>query len=78
MIVVNKLDIRGVILTNRQMGIEMEFVVRIVLLRLRRNLIESCGVSWNLITIKVGFLSESTSLDNEISESDNKVVLVPI
>jgi hypothetical protein len=30
MIVVNEFDISGVILTDRQMGIEMEFVVRIV------------------------------------------------
>jgi hypothetical protein len=30
MIVVDEFDIGGVILTNRQMGIEMEFVVRIV------------------------------------------------
>jgi hypothetical protein len=30
MIVVDELDISGVILTNGQMGIEMEFIVRIV------------------------------------------------
>ena len=31
MIVVDELNVGGVILTDRQMGIEMEFVVRIVL-----------------------------------------------
>jgi hypothetical protein len=30
MIVVDEFDVGGVILTDRQMGIEMEFVVRIV------------------------------------------------
>jgi hypothetical protein len=32
MIVVDEFNIGGVILTNRQMGIKMEFVVRIVLI----------------------------------------------
>jgi hypothetical protein len=74
MIVVDELNISGVILTNSQMGIEMEFFVRIVfvikiiLWRQDRpvNEVESYGLLWNLVEscpviIKVGFLSESAS-----------------
>jgi len=42
------------------------------------NLVDSRGISWNLVesrpvTIEVGFLSESTSFDDEVLESDDKV-----
>ena len=44
---------------------------------------ESRGISWNLmesrlVTIEVGFLSESASFDNEVSESDNEVEFLQI
>ena len=50
MIVVNELNIGGVILTNKQKGIEMEFYRQVRPCRQDRP-----------ITIKVGFLSESAS-----------------
>jgi hypothetical protein len=34
--------------------------------------VESRGISWNLVESR-GFLSESASYDDEVSESDDKV-----
>jgi len=63
MIIVDKLDVGGVILLIGKGGIEMVFCcrdrpfVRIVLIiRLRWNLVESRGISWNLV--------EDSSCDN--------------
>ena len=48
--------------------VRIVLVVRVVLRRLRWNLVESRPV-----TIEVGFLSESASYNDEVSESNDKV-----
>ena len=67
---VDELDISRVILTNRQRGIKMEFYYKDRPCHQDRPMtikVESRGILWNLmesrpVTIKVGFLLESTSL----------------